>query len=163
MMLKRESLEVRRQHRYGYHHPGPLPGPHRPEALGQHCMEPLAPDFAAKGAEGGHHRGRHQLRLRLLEGARPVRYRGPWHIRGHREELRPDILPERIQQRPCPSRSRRVRPGPGRRDRGDRSLIGPHQGRGREVKAKPIPPFMLELISEGGLINHLRKELEERT
>jgi 3-isopropylmalate/(R)-2-methylmalate dehydratase small subunit len=34
---------------------------------------------------------------------------------------------------------------------------------GREVKAKPIPPFMLELIREGGLINHLRKVLGERT
>ena len=32
---------------------------------------------------------------------------------------------------------------------------------GREVKAKPIPPFMLELIREGGLINLLRKRLEE--
>jgi 3-isopropylmalate/(R)-2-methylmalate dehydratase small subunit len=31
----------------------------------------------------------------------------------------------------------------------------------REVKAKPIPPFMVELIDEGGLINYLRKKLEE--
>jgi 3-isopropylmalate/(R)-2-methylmalate dehydratase small subunit len=31
----------------------------------------------------------------------------------------------------------------------------------REVKAKPIPPFMVELINEGGLINYLRKKLEE--
>jgi 3-isopropylmalate/(R)-2-methylmalate dehydratase small subunit len=31
-----------------------------------------------------------------------------------------------------------------------------------EVQALPIPPFMLELISEGGLINHLRRQLEER-
>ena len=30
------------------------------------------------------------------------------------------------------------------------------------VQAKPIPSFMLELISEGGLINHLRRQLEER-
>jgi 3-isopropylmalate/(R)-2-methylmalate dehydratase small subunit len=29
-----------------------------------------------------------------------------------------------------------------------------------EVTAKPIPPFMMELIREGGLMNHLRKELE---
>ena len=29
-----------------------------------------------------------------------------------------------------------------------------------EVKAKPIPAFMLELIREGGLINLLRKRLE---
>ena len=33
---------------------------------------------------------------------------------------------------------------------------------GIEVKAKPIPAFMLELINEGGLINHLRKQLEGR-
>jgi 3-isopropylmalate dehydratase small subunit len=31
----------------------------------------------------------------------------------------------------------------------------------REVKAKPIPPFMVELINDGGLINYLRKKLEE--
>jgi 3-isopropylmalate/(R)-2-methylmalate dehydratase small subunit len=31
----------------------------------------------------------------------------------------------------------------------------------KEVKAKPIPPFMVELINEGGLINYLKKKLEE--
>lgn len=31
----------------------------------------------------------------------------------------------------------------------------------KEVKAKPIPPFMVELIHKGGLINYLRKKLEE--
>jgi 3-isopropylmalate/(R)-2-methylmalate dehydratase small subunit len=30
----------------------------------------------------------------------------------------------------------------------------------QEVKAKPIPSFMIELINEGGLINYLRKKLE---
>ena len=29
-----------------------------------------------------------------------------------------------------------------------------------EVQAKPIPPFMMELIGEGGLIQYLRKKLE---
>jgi 3-isopropylmalate/(R)-2-methylmalate dehydratase small subunit len=29
-----------------------------------------------------------------------------------------------------------------------------------EVTAKPIPPFMMELIREGGLMNHLKRELE---
>ena len=29
-----------------------------------------------------------------------------------------------------------------------------------EVQAKPIPPFMMELISEGGLIKYLKKKLE---
>lgn len=28
------------------------------------------------------------------------------------------------------------------------------------VQAKPIPPFMVELINEGGLINYLKKKLE---
>jgi 3-isopropylmalate/(R)-2-methylmalate dehydratase small subunit len=31
----------------------------------------------------------------------------------------------------------------------------------KEVKAKPIPPFMVELINEGGLINYLKKKLGE--
>ena len=35
------------------------------------------------------------------------------------------------------------------------------RARDMEVKAKPIPPFMLELISEGGLINLLKKRLGE--
>jgi 3-isopropylmalate/(R)-2-methylmalate dehydratase small subunit len=30
-----------------------------------------------------------------------------------------------------------------------------------EVKAKPIPPFMVELINHGGLINYLKRKLEE--
>jgi 3-isopropylmalate/(R)-2-methylmalate dehydratase small subunit len=33
---------------------------------------------------------------------------------------------------------------------------------GIEVTAKPIPPFMLELVQEGGLINHLKRRLEGR-
>jgi 3-isopropylmalate/(R)-2-methylmalate dehydratase small subunit len=31
-----------------------------------------------------------------------------------------------------------------------------------QVVAKPIPPFMLELIEAGGLIGYLRKQLEEQ-
>jgi 3-isopropylmalate/(R)-2-methylmalate dehydratase small subunit len=31
----------------------------------------------------------------------------------------------------------------------------------REVKAKPIPAFMVELVSAGGLIKYLKKRLEE--
>ena len=29
-----------------------------------------------------------------------------------------------------------------------------------EVRAKPIPPFMVELIDEGGLMNYLKKKVE---
>ncbi len=31
-----------------------------------------------------------------------------------------------------------------------------------EIQAKSIPPFMVELINAGGLINHLKKQLEEK-
>jgi 3-isopropylmalate/(R)-2-methylmalate dehydratase small subunit len=30
-----------------------------------------------------------------------------------------------------------------------------------EIQAKPIPPFMVELINEGGLIKYLKKKLED--
>ena len=30
-----------------------------------------------------------------------------------------------------------------------------------EIQSKPIPPFMVELINEGGLIKYLKKKLEE--
>jgi len=39
---------------------------------------------------------------------------------------------------------------------------GAIKGPGFEVKAKPIPPFMMELINTGGLINYLKKKLEEK-
>jgi 3-isopropylmalate/(R)-2-methylmalate dehydratase small subunit len=39
---------------------------------------------------------------------------------------------------------------------------GAIKGPGFEVKGKPIPPFMLELINTGGLINYLKKKLEEK-
>ena len=36
-------------------------------------------------------------------------------------------------------------------------------GPGFNATAKPIPPFMIELINEGGLMNHLKKRLEARS
>jgi 3-isopropylmalate dehydratase small subunit len=41
-------------------------------------------------------------------------------------------------------------------------LSGIMKWNGRQVKAKPIPPFMVELINAGGLINYLKKKLEEK-
>ena len=32
---------------------------------------------------------------------------------------------------------------------------------GEEIKFKPLPPFMLEILNEGGLIPYLRKKHEE--
>jgi hypothetical protein len=41
-------------------------------------------------------------------------------------------------------------------------LAGKISGPGIDVVAKPIPPFMIELINEGGLMNYLKKKLETR-
>jgi 3-isopropylmalate/(R)-2-methylmalate dehydratase small subunit len=39
---------------------------------------------------------------------------------------------------------------------------GKISGLGIDVVAKPIPPFMIELINEGGLMNYLKRKLEAR-
>ncbi|MHA1755013.1 MAG: 3-isopropylmalate dehydratase small subunit [Candidatus Odinarchaeia archaeon] len=31
---------------------------------------------------------------------------------------------------------------------------------GKSLKAKPIPPFLVEILNDGGLINHLKKKIE---
>jgi 3-isopropylmalate/(R)-2-methylmalate dehydratase small subunit len=41
-------------------------------------------------------------------------------------------------------------------------LAGEIAGPGIDVVAKPIPPFMIELINEGGLMNYLKRRLEAR-
>lgn len=39
---------------------------------------------------------------------------------------------------------------------------GTIQTKDKTIKAKPIPPFMFELVEAGGLINYLKKKLEEK-
>ena len=72
-----------------------------PEELAPHCLEGVDPEFAGRVRAGRHHRGRDQLRLRLLARARaaghPRRRRG---LRGG-QELRPHLLPQRHQPGPA--------------------------------------------------------------
>ena len=134
-----------------------------PAALGQHCMEPLVPDFAAKVQKGdiivggtnfgcGSSREHAPLAITALgisaviaKSFARIFYRNAFN-KGL-ALLEADVY-DLVQD--------------GEIVEADLSS-GLIKAGGREVKAKPIPPFMLELIREGGLINHLRKVLGERT
>ena len=132
-----------------------------PKVLGEHCMEPLDPSFAKKVSKGdiiigglnfgcGSSREHAPIAISAIgipliiaKSFARIFYRNAFNkglalleadifdIIEQGEEVEVDVTTGVIKS-------------------GD-----------REVKAKPIPPFMVELINEGGLINHLRKKLEE--
>jgi 3-isopropylmalate/(R)-2-methylmalate dehydratase small subunit len=134
-----------------------------PAALGQHCMEPMAPDFAAKVQKGdiivggtnfGCGSSREHAPLAIAALGIPVVIAKSFARIFYRNAfnkglalLEADVY-DLVQD--------------GEIVEVDLSS-GVIKAGGREVKAKPIPPFMLELIREGGLINHLRKVLGEGT
>jgi 3-isopropylmalate/(R)-2-methylmalate dehydratase small subunit len=133
-----------------------------PAVLGRHCMEPLAPDFAQKVLKGdiivagrnfgcGSSREHAPLALTALgiavviaKSFARIFYRNAFN-KGL-ALLEADIY-DQIEE--------------GTTIEVDLTT-GLITAGGVQAKAKPIPPFMLELINEGGLINHLRKQLEER-
>ena len=132
-----------------------------PKVLGEHCMEPLDPSFAKKVSKGdiiigglnfgcGSSREHAPIAISALgiplviaKSFARIFYRNAFN-KGL-ALLEADIFNE-IEQ-------------------GDEVEVdiatGTIKWGSREVKAKPIPPFMVELINEGGLISHLRKKLEE--
>jgi 3-isopropylmalate/(R)-2-methylmalate dehydratase small subunit len=132
-----------------------------PKVLGEHCMEPLDPSFAQKVREGdiiiggfnfgcGSSREHAPIAISALgipliiaKSFARIFYRNAFN-KGL-ALLEADIFDEI--------------------DQGEEIEVdittGVIKWRAREVKAKPIPPFMVELINEGGLINYLRKKLEE--
>jgi 3-isopropylmalate/(R)-2-methylmalate dehydratase small subunit len=133
-----------------------------PAALGEHCMEPLAPDFSKKVQKGdiivagtnfGCGSSREHAPLAIGALGIPVVIAKSFARIFYRNAfnkglalLEADIF-DRVKE-------------------GDTVEVDLSSGiiktGGIEVTAKPIPPFMLELINEGGLINHLKRRLEER-
>jgi len=133
-----------------------------PAALGQHCMEPLVPDFAAKVQKGDIIVGGTNF------GCGSSREHAPLAITALGISLVIAKSFARIFYRNAFNKGLAlleadvydlVREGEIVEADLSSGLI---KAGGREVKAKPIPPFMMELIREGGLINHLRKVLGER-
>jgi 3-isopropylmalate/(R)-2-methylmalate dehydratase small subunit len=133
-----------------------------PKMLGSHCMEPMAPDFHKKVAKGdfivggsnfGCGSSREHAPIAILALGIPLVIARSFARIFYRNSfnkglalLEADIVD-------------RVKDG----DLLEIDLLaGKISGPGIDVVAKPIPPFMIELINEGGLMNYLKKKLETR-
>jgi 3-isopropylmalate/(R)-2-methylmalate dehydratase small subunit len=133
-----------------------------PKVLGSHCMEPLVPDFHEKVTKGdfivggsnfGCGSSREHAPIAILAVGIPVVIARSFARIFYRNSfnkglalLEADIV-DKVKD-------------------GDLLEIelstGKISGPGIDVVAKPIPPFMIELINEGGLMNHLKRRLEAR-
>ncbi len=133
-----------------------------PGVLGQHCMEPFDPDFPKKvqkgdiivaGSNFGCGSSREHAPIALLAVGVSVVVAKSFARIFYRNAFNKGLalLEADIYDRVVEGDVLEVDLATGR-----------IRGNGLEAKAKPIPPFMLELITEGGLINHLRKKLEAR-
>ena len=133
-----------------------------PQVLGQHCMEPLAPDFAktvrlgdiiVAGSNFGCGSSREHAPIAILALGIPVviarSFARIFYRNAFNQAL--GLLEADIYDAVSVGDTIEVDLATG--------LIKTARG---EVPALPIPSFMLELIREGGLINHLRRQLEER-
>lgn len=132
-----------------------------PKVLGEHCMEPLDPTFAGRVRKGdiivggfnfgcGSSREHAPIAISALgipliiaKSFARIFYRNAFN-KGL-ALLEADVFDE-------------INEG----DEIDVDITtGVIRWKDREFTAKPIPPFMVELIDAGGLINYLKKQLEE--
>jgi 3-isopropylmalate/(R)-2-methylmalate dehydratase small subunit len=133
-----------------------------PAALGKHCMEPLMPDFSTRVQKGdvivagtnfGCGSSREHAPLAIAALGIPVVIAKSFARIFYRNAFNKGLA---LVEADIYDQVRE----------GEMLEIDLSSGLIRtetiEVTAKPIPPFMLELINEGGLINHLKKRLEGR-
>ena len=133
-----------------------------PEELGSHCMEPLDPNFPKKvkpgdiivaGANFGSGSSREHAPIAIAALGIPVVIAKSFARIFYRNAFNKGLalLEADIYDKVNEGDVLEV-------DLASGAIKGP----GFEVDAKPIPPFMLELIRTGGLINYLKKKLEEK-
>lgn len=133
-----------------------------PKELGSHCMEPVAPDFSKKVAAGdiivagtnfGSGSSREHAPIAIAALGIPLVVGKSFARIFYRNAFNKGLplLEANLYDV--------VREG----DVVEADLsTGIISCNGVQVTAKPIPPFMLELIDAGGLIGYLRKRLEEQ-
>lgn len=133
-----------------------------PKVLGSHCMEPLSPDFATKvtpgdiivaGTNFGSGSSREHAPIAIAALGIPLVIAKSFARIFYRNAFNKGLplleanLYDLVQE--------------GDVVEADLST-GIVKCNGVQVVAKPIPPFMIELIDAGGLIGYLRKRLEEQ-
>ena len=133
-----------------------------PKELGSHCMEPLDPDFPKKvqagdiivaGSNFGCGSSREHAPIAIAALGIPVVIAKSFARIFYRNSFNKGLA--LLEADIC----HMVKEGNVLEvDLASGTIKGP----GFEVKAKPIPPFMLELVNTGGLINYLKKKLEEK-
>jgi 3-isopropylmalate/(R)-2-methylmalate dehydratase small subunit len=131
-----------------------------PKALGEHCMEPLAPHFHKEVKPGDIIVGGFNF------GCGSSREHAPIAISALGIPLVIAKSFARIFYRNGFNKGLALLEADIAGDVEDGDMIEVDLASGiitwkdKKVKAKPIPPFMEELINAGGLINYLRKKLE---
>jgi 3-isopropylmalate/(R)-2-methylmalate dehydratase small subunit len=133
-----------------------------PQVLGSHCMEPLAPDFSKKvtagdiivaGTNFGSGSSREHAPIAIAALGIPLVSAKSFARIFYRNAFNKGL--PLLEADLCDI----VKKG----DVVEADLsTGIIICNGVQVTAKPIPPFMLELIDAGGLIGYLRKRLEEQ-
>ncbi|HOV90422.1 MAG TPA: 3-isopropylmalate dehydratase small subunit [Syntrophorhabdaceae bacterium] len=133
-----------------------------PNILAQHCMEPLSPDFSKKVKPGdiivagfnfGCGSSREHAPIAISALGIPVVIAKSFARIFYRNAFNKGLalieadIYDLLQE-------------------GDLVEIDIFSGiikiKDKTIKAKPIPPFMVELINSGGLMNYLKKKLEEK-
>ncbi|MCX7965270.1 MAG: 3-isopropylmalate dehydratase small subunit [Syntrophorhabdaceae bacterium] len=133
-----------------------------PKTLGEHCMEPISPDFSKKvkkgdiivaGANFGCGSSREHAPIAISALGIPVVIAKSFARIFYRNAFNKGLALIEADVYDLA-------------EEGDEIEIDVFSGtikiKGNTVKAKPIPPFMMELIEAGGLINYLKKKLEEK-
>jgi 3-isopropylmalate/(R)-2-methylmalate dehydratase small subunit len=133
-----------------------------PAALAEHCMEPMVPDFAKKvqkgdiivgGANFGCGSSREHAPLAIASLGIPVVIAKSFARIFYRNAFNKGLPLLEADAYDLVKDGEIVEVD---------LASGTIKAGGKEIEAKPIPPFMLELIREGGLINHLKRVLGER-
>lgn len=135
-----------------------------PQHLAAHCLEDLDENFASKVAEGdvviaGRNFGCGSSREHAPLALKATGISGVVAISFARIFFR-NALNIGLPIWECPELVAEAEPG-------DRIKINIEEGvfeivdKGKSFSAPPFPPFMQQLINEGGLVNYVRKKLSE--